>query len=168
MLPGSLLADRKTGNAKQILIRTRSIVKCENQLNHFVLTWFQVYCVDEGHREVVDIARLRLMVPDSKLVSLPAQAVHCVLSGVKSQSDVWHEGMFSGLRENRGMMFYFHPWYMPTICMCDVFRPSATLCRIGLMESRTCHCRGGPSPPGWLIPPPKLHIMMWAALWSHV
>ena len=57
----------------------------------------------------------------------------------------------------------------------SVFRPSATSCRIGLMESRLrrCHrCRGGPPPPladaPWLATPPKLHITMRAALWSHV
>ncbi len=53
------------------------------------------------------------------------------------------------------------------------FRPSATSCRIGLMESCTCHCHccGGPRPSGWppwLATPPKLHIMTQAALWSHV
>ena len=43
-----------------------------------------------------------------------------------------------------------------------IFRPSATVSRIGLMESHTCHCHwcGGPPPPqladpppGWLPPP---------------
>ncbi len=29
------------------------------------------------------------------------------------------------------------------------FRPSATVSRIGLMESSTYHCCGGPPPPGW-------------------
>ncbi len=46
-------------------------------------------------------------------------------------------------------------------CQCSpVFRPSATVSRIGLMESCTyhCHCRGGPPPlladppPGWQTP----------------
>ncbi len=42
--------------------------------------------------------------------------------------------------------------------LCSVFRPSATVSRIGLMESRLCRCRGGPpsqlaDPPGWLPPP---------------
>ncbi len=40
------------------------------------------------------------------------------------------------------------------------FRPSATSCRIGLMESRTCHCRWCGGPPPWLPPlagyPPKV------------
>ncbi len=55
-----------------------------------------------------------------------------------------------------------------------VFRPSATVSRIGLMESRVHHhCHGGPPPlclltPPWLATPLQLHIMMQAALWSHV
>ncbi len=47
-----------------------------------------------------------------------------------------------------------------------VFRPSATVSRISLMESCTCH-RGEP-PPLAGCPPPKLHVMKWAALWSCV
>ncbi len=49
-----------------------------------------------------------------------------------------------------------------------VVRPSATVSRIGLMESCTCrHCRGGPPPPPltpphrlpshWLTDPPAWH-----------
>ncbi len=40
-----------------------------------------------------------------------------------------------------------------------VFRPSATVSQIGLMESHLCHCRGGPPPPHPLAgypPPPKV------------
>ncbi len=50
-----------------------------------------------------------------------------------------------------------------------IFRPSATSCRIGLMESRLHHrCHGGP-PPLASYPPPKLHVTTTrAALWSHV
>ncbi len=40
-------------------------------------------------------------------------------------------------------------WYL-------VFRPSATVSRMGLMESCTCHCRGGPPPTPWLTPLPWL------------
>ncbi len=48
-------------------------------------------------------------------------------------------------------------WYIPSVCFW-VFRPSATVSRIDLMESRLRHCRGGPipllpDPPGWLMPP---------------
>ncbi len=35
-----------------------------------------------------------------------------------------------------------------------LFRPNATVSRIGLMESRLCRCHGGPPPPPWLTPPP--------------
>ncbi len=55
--------------------------------------------------------------------------------------------------------------------MDKLFRPSATVSRIGLMVSRGRRCRGGPPPPPpWLAtpPPPKLLAMMQAALWSHV
>ena len=48
------------------------------------------------------------------------------------------------------------------------FRPSATVSRIGLMESCTCHrCCGGPPPPHWLTPP-RPCAMKQATLWSHV
>ncbi len=52
----------------------------------------------------------------------------------------------------------------------NVFRPSATLCRIGLMES--ClrrHCHGGPPPPlaGW--PPPRDGwLRRWPLCWLSV
>ncbi len=50
------------------------------------------------------------------------------------------------------------------------FRPSATVSRIGLLESRVRRrCRGGLPPPwltslGWLPPPPKLHVTKLAAI----
>ncbi len=45
---------------------------------------------------------------------------------------------------------------------------AVTVSWIGLMESHLhCHCRGC-EPPLAGYPPPKLHVMMWAALWSHV
>ncbi len=51
----------------------------------------------------------------------------------------------------------------------SLFRLSMTVSQIGPMESHTCCCcHGGPPPPHWLATPPKLHVMMWAALWSHV
>ncbi len=61
-----------------------------------------------------------------------------------------------------------------------VFRLSATVSRIGLMESCTCrHCHhcGGETPPptttptSWLphwLTPPRLSVTKRAALWSHV
>ena len=48
--------------------------------------------MDYGKRDVVELSRLRLMVPDRKLVSLPAQAVHCALAGVSPITELWHEG----------------------------------------------------------------------------
>ena len=48
--------------------------------------------MDYGKRDVVELSELRLMVPDRKLVSLPAQAVHCTLAGVSPISELWHEG----------------------------------------------------------------------------
>ena len=51
---------------------------------------------------------------------------------------------------------------LPVVCMAEeFFRPSATLCRIGLMESRLHHhcCHGGP-PPYWLATPPQ-SCMWW-------
>ena len=50
------------------------------------------------------------------------------------------------------------------------FRPSATVRRIGPTESplrRCCHYRWCEGPPPWAAPP-KLSVMKWAALWSHV
>ena len=49
--------------------------------------------MDYGNKEVLEVSQLRLMVPDEKLLSLPAQAVHCVLSGVNPVTDIWLEGM---------------------------------------------------------------------------
>ena len=49
--------------------------------------------MDYGKRQVVERSRVRLMVPDRKFVSLPAQAVHCVLAGVSPITELWHEGM---------------------------------------------------------------------------
>ncbi len=46
-------------------------------------------------------------------------------------------------------------WWDETI-FAEFFRPSTTVSRIGLMESRLRRpCRGGPPPPGWLPPPPS-------------
>ena len=44
----------------------------------------------------------------------------------------------------------FYRWLHKQTLAATVFRPSATVSRIGLMESRLhhCHCRGGPPPPG--------------------
>ena len=49
--------------------------------------------MDSGKKGVIELSQLRLMVPDETLVSLPAQAVHCILSGISPVTDIWHEGM---------------------------------------------------------------------------
>ncbi len=56
----------------------------------------------------------------------------------------------------------------PTAGYIPLFRPSATVSRIGLMESRLCrHCRGGPPhhhhrPPQHGGPPPQPGLGTWA------
>ncbi len=47
------------------------------------------------------------------------------------------------------------PSFCAVFCVASLFRPSATVSRMGLMVSRLCHCCGGPPPPppGWLTPP---------------
>lgn len=48
--------------------------------------------MDYGKKESVDLSQLWIMVPDKSLVSLPSQAVHCMLAGVTPVAGIWHEG----------------------------------------------------------------------------
>ena len=70
-----------------------------------------------------------------------------------------------GASKHMALHLHFVLFWFRVMMMHCVFRPSATVSRIGLMESRLHCCRGGPPLPplvGWLTPPRDGWLGRWA------